>query len=98
MGQVEYDHIGYVVETATGVRCGAHGGRVYHANAASVRECYRIDAELREQAEADYKHDRYVERLLETRYDDGYAGSMEEARDRWLESLREEAELEAAAA
>lgn len=58
--------------TETGVRCGnhgrtQHGEHVYHADPESVRECYRLAAEMIQQAEADIRAELAYEQHLEDR-------------------------------
>jgi hypothetical protein len=58
-----------IAETETGVRCGNHHreDRVRHANAASVRECYRLTAEMIADQEAEIRAEQGYERYLEDR-------------------------------
>ena len=65
--KIEYDGLGYVAATFSGIRCGAHGRyvRVFHASVDAVRECYAIlraeEAEARAEAEAEQAYERYLE-------------------------------------
>jgi hypothetical protein len=67
----EYDDLGEVVITDSGVRCGNHGRgeKIHHANSASVRECYRIDRERIAESNAEIAAEQAYERHLE---DKGY--------------------------
>jgi hypothetical protein len=55
--------------TEAGVKCGNHGrgARVHHANAASVRACYQLSAEMAAEQEAEAAIERAYERHLEDR-------------------------------
>jgi hypothetical protein len=58
--------------TATGVRCGNHGRtapseHVHHANPASVRECYRLAAQMEADQAAEIAAELAYERHLEDR-------------------------------
>ena len=64
---VKYDALGYVAETASGTRCGNHGTRAYHTDAAAVRECYRISREQAAQVVAEIASELAVERFFEER-------------------------------
>ncbi len=75
-----------IANTSTGPICGMCQHR--HANVASIRACHEINWEGEAQAEADYLHEQYCARAWERRFDT-YAGSQEEAYDRWLDSLRD---------
>jgi hypothetical protein len=75
-----------VAVTTTGPICGYCQQR--HANVASIRQCHVEGYQGEAQAEADYLHERYCERAWERRFD-YYAGSEEEAHDRWLDSFRD---------
>lgn len=74
-----------IAETVSGPICGYCRRR--HANVASIRQCHIDGYEGEAQAEADAAHERYCAAAWERRYD-YYAGSQEEAHDRWLDSLR----------
>jgi hypothetical protein len=61
-----------VRETATGTRCGNHGRtapgeHTYHANPASVRECYRLTAQMEADQAAEMTAELAYERHLEDR-------------------------------
>lgn len=69
--------------TETGVRCGnhgrtKHGEHTYHANPASVRECYRLAAEMEADEKAEAAAELAYERHLEDR---GYWGAR--AQEQW---------------
>lgn len=58
--------------TETGVRCGnhgrtKHGEHIYHADPASVQECYRLTAEMIADQEAEIRAELAYERHLEDR-------------------------------
>jgi hypothetical protein len=76
-----HDDLGEVVETASGARCGNHGSaRTYHANAASVRECYRISRARDDEQAAEIAAEAAIERHLENAgYDDARAQDAYEA-------------------
>lgn len=77
--EIELDGPYEVKATATGVRCGNHGRtapgeHVHHANPASVRECYRLTAEMIADQEAEIRAELAYERHLEDRgYDEARA-------------------------
>jgi hypothetical protein len=69
---IELDGPYDVKATATGTRCGNHGRtapgeHTYHANPASVRECYRLTAEAIADQEAEIRAELAYERHLEDR-------------------------------
>lgn len=87
--------------TTTGIVCGqcARGereliptfGRTYHASVAHVRHCHRVHADMEAEARSERESEQAVERFYEEGPHGGtYAGSQEEARDRWTDSLRGE--------
>lgn len=67
--EVEWSGDYEIRETETGIRCGNHGrgARVYHANPASVRECYRLTAEMIADQKAEIEAEQRYERFLEDR-------------------------------
>jgi hypothetical protein len=69
MSTVELDSPYEVKATGTGVRCGNHhrDDRTYHADAASVRECYRLTAEQDADSRAEIAAELAYERHLEDR-------------------------------
>jgi hypothetical protein len=85
-GAVELDGPYEVRRTETGTRCGnhgrtTHGAHIYHANPASVSECYRLAAEMIADQEAEIRAELAYERHLEDRgYDEA---RWEEDREFW---------------
>lgn len=67
--EIELDGPYEVKVTATGVRCGNHGRgvRIYHANSVSVRECYRLTAQMEADQAAEMAAELAYERHLEDR-------------------------------
>lgn len=71
-----------IKETPSGVRCGNHADRCYHANAASVRACYQLSVTLAAEAESEIAAERGYERHLEDRgYDEARAQELHEQRN-----------------
>lgn len=83
---IELDGAYEVRRTATGIRCGnhgrtKHGEHAYHANAASVAECYRLTAQMIADQEAEIRAEQGYERYLEDRgYDEA---RWDEDREFW---------------
>lgn len=71
-----------VAETTTGPRCRNHGhDLVRHANAASIRECYRLTRQMQADMDAEIAAELAYERHLEDRgYWDARAQEDYEAR------------------
>lgn len=64
---------------------------VRHASVEHVRACYDTSARIEAESAGEIAAERAVERYFEEGPHGGYyAGSEEEARDRWLDSLRGE--------
>ena len=61
------DANGFPVSLPEGIRCGNHSERTYHADVDTIRECYRLWAELEAQSVADYEAESRLERWYEER-------------------------------